>query len=68
MEDLEYESNDGISIGTAVTLPDGRFAKVTDLYFKGPADDDHYFAQVLTTDEESIQGILVSDLRVGLQR
>jgi len=62
MEDLEYESKDGISIGTAVTLPDGRFAKVTDLYFK----DGGYFAQVLTTDEDTVLGILVSDLRVGL--
>lgn len=63
MEDLAYESNDGISIGTAVTLPDGRFAKVTDLYLKG----DDYLAQVLTTDEDTVLGILVSDLRVGLQ-
>ena len=67
MEDLEYESNDGISIGTAVTLPDGRFAKVTDLYYKGDGED-NYFAQVLTTDDETVLGIPVPNLRVGLQR
>lgn len=50
MEDLEYESKDGISIGTAVTLPDGRFV------------------QFLTTDEDTVLGILVSDLSVGYQR